>query len=111
MKYILKIFGNILLLLVSSFLFTLISSYYVTYDTVMTSGEGYCGDSSPCEVEILTGGFPLQYLYDNLGSSVVSVLSIGDNIHDGLFLIDFTFYFLLLILLNYLFFTRKSVNP
>ena len=95
---VLKMFGKLLLLIISSFVLTLLSSNYVTTDVISTVGEGLCGDSSPCNVEILTGGLPLQYLYDDLGSSVVGVLSLGDRIHGDIFLIDVTFYFMVLLL-------------
>ncbi len=95
------------IVLVSSLLLTLASSYYTTYKTVTTSGEAYCGEASPCEVKVIAGGFPVQYLYDMIGVSVEGVLSFEDSLKENLFLVDFTFYFILLTLLVYISFYVK----
>ena len=93
----------IIIVLIASLLLTLASSYYTTYKTITTSGEGYCGEASSCEVKVITGGFPVQYLYDTIGVSVEGVLSFEDTLKEKLFLVDFTFYFILLTLLAYIF--------
>ena len=92
-----KVLSRVLLFTLLSFLVTLASSFYPSNDMVTTSGEGYCGESSPCEVEVITGGFPFQYLYDNLGTSVVGVLSFQDNIRSKPFIYDMLFYFVVLL--------------
>ncbi len=92
--------STVVFLILLSFLITLASSFYPSKDTVVTSGEGYCGESSPCRVEVITGGFPFQYLYDNLGTSVVGVLSFQDNIRSKPFFYDMLFYFVILLVFS-----------
>ena len=96
-----------MIILITSLLLTLVSSYYTTYKSVTTSGEGYCGEASPCEVKVIAGGFPVQYLYDTIGVSVEGVLSFEDTLKENLFLVDFSFYFILLSLLAYILFYVK----
>jgi hypothetical protein len=109
---VLKMFGKLLLLLFYSFVLTLLSSNYVTTGIVSRAGGlGPCGYDIPCDmqdVEVLTGGFPLQYLYDSLSSSVIGVLTLGDTIHGDIFLIDLTFYLIILLLIQLLINYKKA---
>jgi len=74
-----KTLSTLIALIFFSLFITLLSSYYPGYDLITATGEGYCGDISPCKVKVVTGGFPFQYIYDTLGVSVVGHLSLMDT--------------------------------
>ena len=60
-----------------------------------------CGPTSndPCYEPVLKGGFPLAYLFDTPGISVVGKLSfIEDTLHPGALLMDITAYFAVIML-------------
>lgn len=67
--------------------------------------EGYCLNGSPCVAPILAAGFPIPFLVDSPGVSVVGVLNFGeDEFHPGAFTQDALIYFslgLLIVLLNF----------
>jgi hypothetical protein len=67
--------------------------------------EGYCLEGSPCMAPILGAGFPIPFLVDNPGVSVVGVLDFfEDEFHPSAFIQDALIYFglgLLIVLLNF----------
>ena len=87
-----KILSTLTVLILFSFFITLLSSYYPSHDLITASGEGYCNDTSPCKVKVITGGFPFQFIYDKLGVSVVGHLSLMDTWRLKPFFYNLAFY-------------------
>ncbi len=55
-----------------------------------------------CTIRVLSGGFPLPYIFDVPSISIRNSLSIEDDWYLKPFLINFTFFFLLLILILFI---------
>jgi hypothetical protein len=86
------------LLAVTSVLFERVGPELVQYGNLCGSGG-----NGPCFEPVLSGGFPLPYLFDTPGVSVERKLSFGeDTLRLGALVLDTALYFLVLLLLaNY----------
>jgi hypothetical protein len=86
----------ILIILLVSITFTLLSFSYQRFGPEV----GYLGaDCRPdCEVLKLNAGWPLPFVFDSMGVSVINVLHLEDEFRPTPFIIDIGFYTVILMI-------------
>ena len=87
----------IIIILSLSISFTLLSFSYQRFGPEV----GYLGaDCRPdCEVLILNAGWPLPFVFDSMGVSVINVLHLEDEFRPIPFILDISFYALISIII------------
>ena len=83
--------SRLIIIILLSFTFTLLSFGYQRFGPEV----GYLGaDCKPeCEIQKLNAGWPLPYVFDSMGVSVINVLHLEDEFRLTPFVIDVAFYF------------------
>jgi hypothetical protein len=89
---------RLVIILLLSITFTLLSFSYQRFGPEI----GYLGaDCRPdCEVHKLNAGWPLPYIFDSMGVSVINVLHLEDEFRPAPFIIDIILYAAVLILVT-----------